>query len=254
MLSVILSTLGFGGLLYGFSEAGTAGWGSNEVIICLAVGAVALVSFIVRSILAKAPLLEMRVFKYPMFSLTSLINAIITMAMYSGMILLPIFLQNIRHFSPLESGLLLLPGAILMGIMSPITGMVFDKIGARWLAVIGLIITTVTTYEFSHLKIDSTYNHMMLFYTLRMFGMSMLLMPIQTAGLNQLPRRLNAHGSAMSQTLRNVSGALGTAILVTLMTNNASSHAKELAIAGNVDPSDQAKMRRNRAASHDLRD
>ncbi|NBD27085.1 MDR family MFS transporter [Paenibacillus glycinis] len=242
VLSVILSTLGLGGLLYGFSEAGTAGWDSTEVIVCSAVGAVALLLFIVRSILVKIPLLEMRVFKYPMFSLTALINAIITMAMYSGMILLPIFLQTIRHFTPLESGLLLLPGAILMGIMSPITGMVFDKIGARWLAVVGLIITTVTTFEFSRLEIDTSYNHMMLFYTLRMFGMSMLLMPIQTAGLNQLPRRLNAHGSAMSQTLRNVSGALGTAILVTLMTNKATSRAKELAVSGNVDPSDQTKM------------
>ncbi|MCK9858573.1 DHA2 family efflux MFS transporter permease subunit [Paenibacillus sp. ATY16] len=242
ILSVVLSTLGFGGLLYGFSEAGTEGWDSTEVIVCLAVGAIALILFIVRSILMKAPLLEMRVFKYPMFSLTALINAIITMAMFSGMILLPIFLQNIRGFTPLESGLLLLPGAILMGIMSPITGMVFDKIGARWLAVVGLAITAVTTYEFSHLAIDSSYNHMMLFYTLRMFGMSMLMMPIQTAGLNQLPRRLNAHGSAMSQTLRNVSGALGTAILVTIMTNKAASHAKELIIAGNIAPSDKAKM------------
>lgn len=241
-LSVILSTVGFGGLLYGFSEAGTKGWDDAEIVICLAVGALALVLFIVRSIVLKAPLLEMRVFKYPMFSLTSLINAIITMAMFSGMILLPIFLQNIRNFTPLESGLLLLPGAILMGVMSPITGIVFDKIGARWLAVVGLIITTVTTYEFSHLKIDTTYTHMMTFYTLRMFGMSMLMMPIQTAGLNQLPRRLNAHGSAMSQTLRNVSGALGTAILVTVMTNNATSHAKSLIISGKVNPADQVKM------------
>ncbi|MET3544715.1 EmrB/QacA subfamily drug resistance transporter [Paenibacillus favisporus] len=242
VLSVILSTLGFGGLLYGFSEAGTKGWDSEEVIICLAVGAVALILFIVRSIMVKNPLLEMRVFKYSMFSLTSLINAIITMAMFSGMILLPIFLQNIRHFSPLDSGLLLLPGAILMGIMSPITGMVFDKIGARWLAVAGLIITTITTYEFSHLEADSSYNHMMLIYTARMFGMSMLMMPIQTAGLNQLPRRLNAHGSAMSQTLRNVSGALGTALLVTVMTNRAASHGKDLVIAGHINPKDAAKM------------
>ncbi|MBO7748568.1 DHA2 family efflux MFS transporter permease subunit [Paenibacillus sp. MWE-103] len=242
VLSVVLSTLGFGGLLYGFSEAGTKGWDATEVIVCIAVGAVALVLFILRSILVKNPLLEMRVFKYWMFSLTSLINAIITMAMFSGMILLPIFLQNIRHFTPLESGLLLLPGAILMGIMSPITGMVFDKIGARWLAVIGLAITTITTYEFSHLEADSTYSHMMIVYTARMFGMSMLMMPIQTAGLNQLPRRLNAHGSAMSQTLRNVSGALGTALLVTVMTNQATAHAKDLVISGQIDPKDAAKM------------
>lgn len=242
ILGVILSTLGFGGILYGFSAAGSDGWGSADVVVCLVVGGISLLLFILRSIFGKTPLLEFRVFNYSMFSLTILINAIITMAMFSGMILLPIFLQNIRGFTPLESGLLLLPGAILMGIMSPITGMIFDKVGARWLAVIGLIITTITTYEFSQLTADSTYNHLMLVYTLRMFGMSMLMMPIQTAGMNQLPRSLNAHGSAMQQTLRNVSGALGTALLVTFMTNKAASHAKELIISGRIDPSNKAKM------------
>lgn len=242
ILGVIFSTLGFGGLLYGFSDAGSDGWGSATVVSCLIIGAVALLLFVWRELKIEKPLLELRVFKYSMFSLTTVINIIITMAMFSAMVLLPIFLQNIRGFSPLDSGLLLLPGAILMGIMSPVTGIIFDKIGGRWLAVIGLTITTITTYEFSHLTVDSTYSHLMLIYTLRMFGMSMLMMPIQTAGLNQLPRRLNAHGSAMSQTLRNVAGALGTALLVTIMTNTATSHAKDLVIAGKIDPKDAAAM------------
>jgi MFS family permease len=175
-----------------------------------------------------------------MYSLTTVINMIITMSMYSGMILLPIYLQSIRGFSPLDAGLLLLPGAILMGIMSPITGIIFDKIGAKWLSVAGLIITVFTTYEFSRLAIDTTYNHMILMYSLRMFGMSMLMMPIQTAGMNQLPQRLNAHGSAMSQTLRNVAGALGTAFLVTIMTNTASRRVKELIIQGKIAETDKA--------------
>ncbi|NOU66878.1 DHA2 family efflux MFS transporter permease subunit [Paenibacillus sp. LMG 31461] len=242
ILGVIFSTLGFGGLLYGFSDAGSDGWGSATVVSCLIIGAVSLLLFVWRELKAEKPLLELRVFKYSMFSLTTVINIIITMAMFSAMVLLPIFLQNIRGFSPLDSGLLLLPGAILMGIMSPVTGIIFDKIGGRWLAVIGLTITTITTYEFSHLTVDSTYSHLMLIYTLRMFGMSMLMMPIQTAGLNQLPRRLNAHGSAMSQTLRNVAGALGTALLVTIMTNTATSHAKDLVVAGKIDPKDAAAM------------
>ncbi|NQX61688.1 DHA2 family efflux MFS transporter permease subunit [Paenibacillus qinlingensis] len=242
VLGVIFSTLGFGGLLYGFSDAGSDGWGSTTVVTCLIVGTISLILFVWRELTAEKPLLELRVFKYSMFSLTTVINVIITMAMFSAMVLLPIFLQNIRGFSPLDSGLLLLPGAILMGIMSPVTGIIFDKIGGRWLAVIGLTITTITTYEFSHLTVDSTYSHLMLIYTLRMFGMSMLMMPIQTAGLNQLPRRLNAHGSAMSQTLRNVAGALGTALLVTIMTNTATSRAKDLVVSGKIDPKDAAAM------------
>lgn len=241
-LGVVLSTLGFGGLLYGFSDAGKDGWDSAVVLTCLIVGVIALALFVWRELTVDKPLLEIRVFSYGMFSLTTVINVIITMAMFSGMILLPIYLQTIRGFSPLESGLLLLPGAILMGIMSPITGIIFDKIGARWLAVVGLIITTITTYELSKLTVDTTYNHMLFLYTARMFGMSMLMMPIQTAGMNQLPARLNAHGSAMSQTLRNVAGALGTALLVTIMSNHAADRVKELVIAGQVDQTDKVKM------------
>lgn len=133
---VILSTIGFGGLLYGFSDAGTDGWGSATVITCLIVGVIALALFVWRELKAETPLLEFRIFRYNMYSLTTLINIIITMALYSGMILLPIYLQTIRGFTPMESGLMLLPGAILMGIMSPITGIIFDKIGARWLSVV----------------------------------------------------------------------------------------------------------------------
>ena len=139
---------------------------------------------------------------------------------------LPIYLQQIRGFTPVESGLLMLPGAILMGIMSPITGAIFDKVGARWLAVIGLAITVITTWEFSNLTETMSYSHIMVIYTARMFGMSMLMMPIQTAGLNQLPRSLNAHGTAMSNTLRMVSGSIGTAILVTVMSTQAESKGK----------------------------
>jgi EmrB/QacA subfamily drug resistance transporter len=240
ILGVIYSTIGFGGLLYGFSDAANDGWDNMRVIISLIVGVVFLLFFIVREFRVEKPILEFRVFRYDMFSLTTIINVIITMAMFSGMLLLPIFLQNIRGFTPLESGLLLLPGALVMGIMSPITGAIFDKVGARWLAVIGLAITTFTTYELGHLTVETTYNHMLMLYTLRMFGMSMLMMPIQTAGLNQLPQHLNAHGSAMSQTLRNIAGALGTAFMVTIFANKATSRGEALVREAGIDPTDAA--------------
>ncbi|MBW4840494.1 MAG: DHA2 family efflux MFS transporter permease subunit [Paenibacillaceae bacterium] len=240
VLSIVLSTLGFGGVLYGFSEAGSTSWGETEVVVSLIVGVVALGVFLWRQMRSDKPLLEFRVFKYDMFSLTTIINVVITMAMYAAMILLPIYLQKIRGFSPLESGLLLMPGAILMGIMSPITGMIFDRIGARWLAVVGLAITAVTTWEFSNLTDSTTYTHLILMYTARMFGMSMLMMPIQTAGLNQLPARLNAHGTAMSNTLRTIAGALGTALLVTIMSSRAKEKATEMIISAGINPKDPA--------------
>ncbi|MWJ33760.1 MULTISPECIES: DHA2 family efflux MFS transporter permease subunit [Saccharibacillus] len=242
MLAVVLSTIGFGGILYGFSQAGSQGWESAEVLWTLAIGAASLLWFVIRQLRSEKPILEMRVFKYDVFTLTTIINVIATMALFSGMILLPLYLQNVRGFTPVESGLMLLPGAILMGIMSPITGYIFDRIGARWLAVAGLAIMTITTYQFSQLSIDTTYRHLIIVYTVRMFGMSLMMMPIQTAGLNQLPARLNGHGTAMSNTLRTIAGALGTALLVSIMSNKAAEIGKQLVVSMGINPQDAAQM------------
>ncbi|XKF64108.1 DHA2 family efflux MFS transporter permease subunit [Virgibacillus necropolis] len=225
--SIILSTFAFGGLLYGFSSAGENGWTDSIVLTTLGIGVVAMVIFVVRQMRIKTPMLEFRVFKYSMFSLTTVINVVVTMAMFSAMLLIPIYLQNVRDFSPLESGLLLLPGAIISGVMSPITGKMFDKIGARPLALVGLAIITITTFFFTELSDTTSYTYMMVVYSGRMIGISMIMMPIMTAGLNQLPQKLYSHGTAMSNTLRQVSGAIGTAFLITVMSNQTADHVKE---------------------------
>ena len=122
----------------------------------------------------------------------------------------------------------MLPGAIIMGIMSPITGRLFDKFGPRVLALTGLSITAISTYLLSDLQVDSTYMYIVLIYTLRMFGMSMVMMPIMTNGLNQLPTRLNPHGTAVNNTAQQVSGSIGTAVLVTIMNSVTASEAESL--------------------------
>ncbi|WHY89655.1 DHA2 family efflux MFS transporter permease subunit [Neobacillus cucumis] len=220
----LFSTLGFGFLLYGFSEAGNDGWDSGTVIVSLAVGIISLVAFVWRELTADKPMLDLRVFKYDIFALTTIISMIVNMAMFGAMILLPIYLQNIRGYTALESGLLMLPGAIVMGIMSPISGALFDKIGARWLAVIGLAITVITTWQFTSLSMTTSYGHILFLYVMRMFGMSFIMMTVMTEGLNQLPRHLGAHGTAASNTARQVAGSIGTALLVTVMSTRQGAH------------------------------
>ncbi|MCI1858935.1 MAG: DHA2 family efflux MFS transporter permease subunit [Sporolactobacillus sp.] len=229
ILGVILSTIGFGGVLYAFSEAGNEGWNDTAVVCTLIVGLIALLFFTWHELRTKTPLLNLRVFRYRIFTFTTIINILVTMAMFAAMILLPVYLQTIRGFTPLQSGLLLLPGALLMGVMSPITGLLFDRIGSRPLAIIGLAVTIVTTWGFAHLTDATTYGWIMFLYTARMFGMSLLMMPIMTEGLNDLPRSLNSHGTAMSNTMRQVAGSLGTAFLVTVMSNRATYHLGEYA-------------------------
>lgn len=229
VFGVLLSTVGFGGILYAFSEAGNNGWEDLAVVTALVIGMIALVFFVWRELSARTPLLDLRVFQYRIFTFTTIVNILVTMAMFAAMILLPIYLQNIRGFTPVESGLLLLPGALLMGVMSPITGILFDRIGSRPLAVIGLAVTVVTTWAFAHLSDATTFGHIMFLYTARMFGMSLLMMPIMTEGLNNLPRELNSHGTAMSNTMRQVAGSLGTAFLVTVMSNRTTFHMGQYA-------------------------
>lgn len=229
VFSLLLSSVGFGGLLYGFSSAGSKGWASPQVYGTIIIGAITLVWFILRQSKQEDPMLNFSIFKYPMFALSSVITMVVNMAMFSGMLLLPIYVQTIRGISPLDAGLMLLPGAIVMSIMSPVTGKLFDKYGGRILALIGLTIMTVSTYFFSKLSFETSYNYLMILHAIRMFGMSMVMMPISTNGLNQLPRRFYPHGTAMNNTLNQVSGAIGTALLITIMSNRTETRAAELA-------------------------
>ncbi|WP_423802432.1 DHA2 family efflux MFS transporter permease subunit [Neobacillus sp. SAB-20_R2A] len=245
LISLALSSLGFGGILYGFSSAGKrntsgdtggstwgqGGWDDPIVYGSIIIGVVCLIVFIVRQLRQENPLLNFRVYKYPMFALSSAIAMVVNMALFSGMILLPIYVQTIRGISPMDAGLMLLPGAILMSIMSPITGKLFDKFGGRILALTGLTILTVTTFMFTKLELHTSYTHLIILYSIRMFGMSMVMMPVSTNGLNQLPARLYPHGTAMNNTLNQVAGAIGTALLVTVMTNRTTAKAEELGAA-----------------------
>ncbi|WP_238177740.1 DHA2 family efflux MFS transporter permease subunit [Paenibacillus contaminans] len=242
ILSVALSTIGFGTLLYGFSRAGSEGWSSSEVLLSIIVGVVALAFFTWRQLVSREPLLDLRAFKYNMFSLTTIINIAVTMVMYADMMLLPLYLQSARGYTALESGFLMLPGALVMGFLMPVTGKLFDRFGAKWLSVIGMIITIVTTLGFIDLTDSTTYTYLLLMSTARRIGMALLLMPIQTAGLNQLPARLNGHGTAISNTIRQVAGAVGTSLLVTVMSDRTKTHMQDMIASGGKEGATQAQL------------
>ncbi|MRG87834.1 MDR family MFS transporter [Salinibacillus xinjiangensis] len=247
VISIILSSLGFGGLLYGFSSAGEDGWSSASVLTPLIGGALILAIFIMRQLKLKTPLLQFRVFKFNVFSLSLIITMIVLMSMIGAETLLPLYMQELRGFSPLESGLMLLPGAIVMGIMSPVTGMLFDKFGARWLAVPGLAIVAITTFVFTNLSMDTSFTLLATIYAIRMFGLALAMMPVMTAGLNQIPDEWNAHGSAMANTMQQVSASIGTAILVTVMTTGAKNFKPDLASLGGLSQAEAQQQIANQA-------
>ena len=141
---------------------------------------------------------------------------IVFASMIATTVILPIFMQNLLGFNAFHSGLMLLPGAIVMGIMNPVTGTLFDKYGAKWLLRTGFVILTVTTFMFANLSEETSFTYLAVLNAVRMLGIAMVMMPSTTLGLNQLPNHLIAHGTAMNNTFRQISGAVGTAVLVAI--------------------------------------
>ncbi|HGN7194581.1 TPA: DHA2 family efflux MFS transporter permease subunit [Staphylococcus aureus] len=221
---IIFSTIGFGALLYGFSEAGNKGWGSVEIETMFAIGIIFIILFVIRELRMKAPMLNLEVLKFPTFTLTTVINMVVMMSLYVGMILLPIYLQNLRGFSALDSGLLLLPGSLIMGLLGPFAGKLLDTIGLKPLAIFGIAVMTYATWELTKLNMDTPYMTIMGIYVLRSFGMAFIMMPMVTAAINALPGRLASHGNAFLNTMRQLAGSIGTAILVTVMTTQTTQH------------------------------
>lgn len=219
--SIVLSTLGFGGLLYGFSSAGNYGWTDVTVLSSIIIGAVTLTLFIVRQLKLVEPMLEFRVFNHRIFTLTTVIGMVIFTVLIASETILPIYMQVMSTFSAFEAGFVILPGAMITGLLSPIIGRIFDRVGGRWLLIIGLSIVTVTTLLFTNLTEETSLTYLTVSFAVRMVGLSMVMMPAQTAGLNILPNHLMPHGTAMMNTMRQVAASIGTGIFITIMTISA---------------------------------
>lgn len=216
-LSVILSSVGFGGLLFGLSDLGAAGVNIGGVIV-LFLGIITLVAFFKRQLALKEPMLQVRILANKRFLVSTVIVMLIQGCLMAGTVLMPIYMQNDLGLSATHSGMIMFPAAVVMGIMSPISGKLFDKYGPRFLALIGLALITVTTFSLGFLTAHTALYMIVCVYTARMVGLALVNMPVNTWGMNALPKELMSHASSMNNTLRQVGASLGTAIFVSIAT------------------------------------
>lgn len=229
--SILLSTIGFGGIVLGFSSAGEgeAGFLDIQILAMIIGGLLSLVIFTFRQLKLEEPLLDVRVFRYPMFSLAIVLFIIIIMAMFSSEIILPMFMQGPLALTPATAGLILLPGALLNGLLSPVMGKLFDKFGPRVMIIPATAILTITLFSLSQLSADTAIWRIVVSYLCLMLSISAIMMPAQTNGLNQLPKKLYPHGTAIMNTLQPVSGAVGVAIFISIMTSRQQSFLNQAA-------------------------
>lgn len=217
--SILLSSIGFGGMLYGFNQIQEVGLTDTVTLVTLIAGAVSLCLFVLRQLKIEKPILEVRVLAVPIFSLVAIISILGFSLLISTETILPLYIQNAQGYSAYYSGLIVMPGALTLAIMSMLAGNLFDKYGGRLIAIIGFLMITASTLSFHFLlELDTPFILPMVLFMVAMGGVALINMPIMTTGINALPDELIPHGTSVINTARQFGGSLGLTFIISFIT------------------------------------
>lgn len=218
--SVVLSAIGFGTLVYGLSEFGHGGDARLKGALYAVVGLVFVAGFVLVQLRLQRddrPLLDLRPLARPTYRLALLIMAAAFAGMFGSMLILPVYLQNLRDLSTLQTGLLMMPGGLAMGLLGPRVGRWFDAYGSRPLVVPGGIGSVVALGVLTQVGLSTPIWLILAAHILLMVSLALIFTPVFTLGLGDVPPRLYSHGSSLLGALQQVAGAMGTAIVATLI-------------------------------------
>ncbi|WP_056987567.1 MDR family MFS transporter [Secundilactobacillus paracollinoides] len=224
IVSIIESSAGFGLLLYAFTEVATWGWENSKFYVYLVISLILIYLFGWRQFKLDKPVLDLSILKSGRFLLTTIIVAINYIAMVGIEMVFTLYIQTIIGESAFHAGLLLFPGAIAVAITSMISGRTFDKVGAKGMGLAGFILIILGGLSMTKLDSSSSLIYIMAIYAVRMIGIGLVLMPITTAGMNSLTIDKMSHGTSINNTFRQVAGSIGTAVLMSILTNETKSN------------------------------
>ena len=221
VLSVVLSAFAFGGLIYGLSTVGApATAGALPGWVPLALGAVSMVAFVVRQLVLQRTdraLLDLRTFTSSTFTVSIVMMFVSMMALFGILIMLPIYLQTVLGLEPVATGLLMLPGGLVMGLLGPVVGRLYDRVGPRVLLVPGSIIVSGVMWSMTLMTEHTPFAFVLIAHIALSVGLALMFTPLFTAGLGAVRPALYSHGSAIVGTVQQLAGAVGTALFVAVM-------------------------------------
>ncbi len=216
--------------LYALSEGNaatnSAGWSAPYILICFAIAIIALAVFITAEFTVKEPLIDLRLLGNRNFGIGNLIMLIFGMGMFGSTFLLPIYLQNSLGYTAVQAGSVFLPVGIIQGLMSPISGRIADRMNAKLPIIIGVLLLTFSFLMNSSLSFLTENHFIMVSLYIRGFAMGLLFTPLSTILLLQIPREKMAQASSITNTVRQLGGSLGVAILATLLTSRVTFHSQ----------------------------
>jgi EmrB/QacA subfamily drug resistance transporter len=232
-IGFILVSVGMVCVLYAFSDAGTDGWGSQKVLSYLIGGIVALIVFVLVEILITRsggkPLLELRLFKIMSFAGGNVAYIMAIFALYGGLYVVPLYLQDLRGLSAYDSGLLLLPQALGSMTASLVGGRLVDKIGVKPVMIPGMMVLGIALWSFSHLTLNTPYSSFQMLLILRGFGLGLAVQPLSVAILGEIKPAMLSQGSAINSMVRAIASSLAIALVSTLITTQTNVHYARLA-------------------------
>lgn len=242
MMGLVSSVIGLFCLLLALSQGSKHGWTSVYIVSLFTTALIMLTAFVVNELNHPEPLLELRLFKNPLFTIATIIGSFLNIGMFGAMFLLPLLLQTVLGLSPVQTGLILFPAAITTSLMMPVSGKIFDKYGARTVVLAGLVIVSYTTYMLSHFNALTPYMIMIVWLALRGVGMGLSMMPLTTVAMATIPIRLTSQASAMRNVILQVAGSLGIAMFTTIMQNRQVFHFANYAQSINLKGTDLLSM------------
>ncbi|MCL1950115.1 MAG: multidrug efflux MFS transporter [Turicibacter sp.] len=232
-LSFLKTIIGFGAFLWGFTNVASFGWGNvAHVILPIITGFIVIALFARRQLRLEEPLLNVSVFRNRQFALTTVCLALSVMAMMGVEMMLPLYMQTVRGLSAFDAGLVLLPGALMMGIISPLAGRAYDAVGAKVLVLTGFFILALGTVPFVFFTPTTPEHFVTVLYGMRMFGIAMCMMPLTASAMKALPTSLAAHGTASNATARQVASAVVVALLSSVAQNLITGHQPDATLQG----------------------
>lgn len=225
----VLSSLGFGLTLYGLSQVGSHGWGSAEVEGLLGAGLISLVAFIVYEATRRDPLLDVRLFRIPQFTNSNVVGWVSTVALFGAEFMLPLYLQNLRGLSAVDTGLILMPQGLSIALAGPLAGRLVDRIGPRWIVMFGFVLMAINTYQLSQITLTTDFGTLRWLLVLRGLALGCTMQPTTLTALNAVPTELRTNASSLVTAMRSVWQSFGVAMLSTVIQTQSGAHAQVLA-------------------------